>query len=467
MGTTTGAVEPDDDNSVELEELRDRVPWLIALRWTAIAGVVVTVWIVDRFFQVTLWTRPLYTIAAGLAAYNLIFWAVGRWVPAATRGSAVAYFSISQIALDLLSLTALLHYSGGIENPFLCYYVFHIVIASILLSRRATWLQAALAIGLIVSMAMSEALGIIPHHHLKGFLDERMYRSPAFVAGTLFAVGTMLGFTAFMATSITSRLRRREREIILLSEALREHAEDLNEAYEALRRIEGARTDYLHRVAHHIRSPLATLERMLAVITEGRTGSIPDRPQEMLERARTRIREVMDLARDLLILSRTQEAIPLVNRDKVDFTALVREVEGRFQEAASSAGVSVVSHYPSHSLKVIGDPEGLDQLVDNLFSNAIKYSPAGGEVSLRLERWGNEAVLSVSDHGIGIPEAEQEQIFSEFYRASNARESGKEGTGLGLSIVKAIVGAHNGALSIDSEVGRGTTFRITLPCTSA
>ncbi len=429
----------------------------------AILGVLVTIWVAPRLLRVELYEYPLRLIVAALAAYNLVFWAIGRWVPRATTGPAVSHFANLQIALDLIALTALLHFAGGIENPFVCYYVFHIVIASMLLSRTATYLQAALAIGLLAAMAVLEAYALLPHYHLKGLLDETLYRSPAYLFGILFAVGTMLLFAAFMATSITSRLRRREAEIVHLSNALREHADDLSRAYEAVRQMEGARTDYLHRVAHHIRSPLATLERMLAVVSEGRTGRLPERSQEMLDRARLRVREVLDLARDLLVLSRTREALPLVDRTEVDVASLVREAEGEFRQQAASASVSLRVSIPEEPVEVVGDAEALTQLLENLVSNAIKYTPAGGEVRISVEDRTDQVRLCVSDTGIGIPQGESDEVFEEFYRATNARESGKDGTGLGLSIVKAIAQTHGGEVSFDSEEGAGTSFRVLLP----
>ena len=450
-------------SNVDLEELRDRISWLIRLRWWAILGVLVTIWVGRRMFGVELQRSPLFLIAGILAAYNLVFWVIGKWVPRATRGPAVSYFANLQIVLDLIALTALLHFAGGIENPFICYYVFHIVIASILLSRVATYLQVTFAMALLVTMVTLEAVGAIPHYHLRGFLDETLYRSSVYVFGGLFAIGTMLYFTAFMATSITSRLRRREAEIVHLSTALREHAEDLSRAYDALRQLEGARSDYLHRVAHHIRSPLATLERMLAVVSEGRTGRLPDRSKEMLDRARTRVRDVLDLARDLLVLSRTREALPLAERKIVDLAALVRDVASEFRHQASSAAVSLAVSCPDRAVQVVGDPDSLTELLENLASNAIKYTPAGGDVRISLETRRHQTELCVSDSGIGIPPGEEERIFDEFYRATNAQESGKDGTGLGLSIVKAIVETHGGEISVESELGEGTSFRILLP----
>jgi signal transduction histidine kinase len=462
-GAVGDPVQPTSVASVELEELRERISWLILLRWMAILGVVVTVWVAQHFLGIQLRAYPLYAVTAFLAAYNLVFWAAGRWLTPATHGMVVNAFANIQIALDLVALTALIHLAGGIENPFACYYVFHIVISSMLLSRTATYFQASLALALLTSLALLELQGLLPHYELTGFGTGELYRSRIYVLGALFAIGTMLYISAFMATSITSRLRRREVEIVQLSGALRERADDLAKAYDALRQLEGARTEYLHRVAHHIRSPLATVERMLAVIAEGRTGDVSERSSEMLGRARGRIREVLDLARDLLALTRAREVLRLGDRRTVDLAALVREVASEARQQSPPDAASVVVSGPSSGVEVVGDPEALAELIENLVSNAIKYSPEGGQVRVSLSQTSDQVQLSVADQGIGIPPEEQDKVFDEFYRATNARESGKEGTGLGLSIVRAIVEAHSGTISVESQPGKGAVFQVVLP----
>jgi signal transduction histidine kinase len=110
-----------------------------------------------------------------------------------------------------------------------------------------------------------------------------------------------------------------------------------------------------------------------------------------------------------------------------------------------------------------GDYVRLGQAVDNLVSNAIKYTPEHGDVAIKMTREGEIATIEVSDTGIGIPALEKDQMFVRFFRTSNARESGIEGTGLGLAITREIIEAHGGTISFDSVEGSGTTFRITLP----
>ena len=110
-----------------------------------------------------------------------------------------------------------------------------------------------------------------------------------------------------------------------------------------------------------------------------------------------------------------------------------------------------------------GDEARLGQMVDNLLSNAIKYTPDGGDVSITMRQDGDTATIAIRDSGIGIPPEEQAQLFSRFFRSSNARASGVQGTGLGLAITRGIVEAHGGTIGFDSVEGAGTTFRVTLP----
>lgn len=458
---------PVSATELRTDELRDRIAWLIRLRWLAAAGVIAVVWTVPRLIGVGLAQGPLHAITAGLACYNALLWALDHWVPRVTRGSALFWFANLQVSVDLIFLTALLHFSGGIENPFVCYYVFHIVIASILLHRHATYLQTALAVVLLSGLAALETTGRLPHYHLPGLHHAELFHSRAYVFAILFVISTMLVFTAFMATSISERLRYRESQIVRLSSSLQAHAGELEQAYNALRELEQQRSEYMHRVAHHLRSPLAAAETMLAVVSEGRTGPLPEKAREMVDRSRVRLRSMLTLARDLLALSRAREASALAHREPVDLPALLAAMESEFREQAWSAFVTLEITGDASLPPVQGSRDSLAELLDNLVSNAIKYTPAGGRISVSLHPSEEGIEIAVSDTGIGIPQEEQHLIFQDFYRASNARQTKKDGTGLGLSIVRTIAETYGGRVRLESEVEKGTTFRVWLPAAPA
>jgi len=452
-------------NGVDLhtEELRDRIAWLIRLRWLAAAGVAFVVWAAPRAAEVHLAQGPLYALTAALAIYNLVLWGAARRLREVVTGRGVAWFATVQVSIDLVFLTALLHFAGGIENPFVCYYVFHIVIASILLARNIAYFQVALAIGLLTGLASLEASGVLPHHHLQGLFTDDLYDHPHYLAAVLFVTGTMLYFAAFMATSITARLRERESQIMDLSTSLRAHAEELEQAYQALRQLEEEKSEYMLRAAHHLRTPLAAAESMLAVVAEGRTGPVSEKSMEMVQRSRERLRNMLDLARDLLTLSRAREGTTAAKREPVDLARLLSTMEGDFSRQAAAASVSLDVSVDSGLRPISGVPESLAELLENLISNAIKYTRAGGKVTASLRKADDGVELQVSDTGIGIPVEEQASIFEDFYRASNARTATKDGTGLGLSIVKTIAAAHGAEVQLESEPGRGTTFRVRFP----
>jgi signal transduction histidine kinase len=264
-------------------------------------------------------------------------------------------FTNVQISVDLLFLTALLHLGGGVENPFVCYYVFHTVLASILLSRRATYVQVGLALLLFLAMVLGEAGGLLPHYHLAGYLETELYRDANYLTAVTVVIVTMLSFTAFMATTIMGRLREREAEIVTLSVSLGERASELQRAYDALRALERDKSEYMRRAAHDLRSPMSAVDLLLAVVAEGRAGEISEKSQEMLARARRKIAQVLDLASDLLTLSRAREAAFEVNLRQVNLVEILRKLEDDFRPRAESNSISLNIEAAPSSVIVMGD----------------------------------------------------------------------------------------------------------------
>jgi signal transduction histidine kinase len=332
-----------------------------------------------------------------------------------------------------------------------------------LLSRRATYGQTALASALVLAMAAVQATGIAPLYHLYRAMPEQPHGDPVFAYGTAFAIASTLFLTAYFATSITARLREREAEILLLSRSLEEKAADLSRANEMLQVTERAKSDYMRRVAHELRSPLATLAQMVGLVVERRKGEIPPAVEETLDRVRVRLRMLMEVARDLLVLSRAREADLSQQIKDVRLSEIVAALGPDLMQRAQEAGLGLVIGVSDELPVIVGDPESLAQLVMNLATNAIKYTPQGGRLSITGREYDGGVELEVADSGIGIPAEERDRIFNEFYRASNARTSSEEGSGLGLSIVNAICYTHHAEITVESEVGRGSTFRVRFP----
>ncbi|MGE5235380.1 MAG: sensor histidine kinase [Acidobacteriota bacterium] len=495
-GTVTGADERDATSAPSAvppaaAELIGRIGWLIRLRWVAVVGVAAFLEIARRLFPVHLELGPLYLVLAGLAGFNLVVTLLVRRLrssePGPPRGWAMrlsrllvprplwglegegrtlraAALANGQIAIDLLALALLLHFSGGIENPFVFFFVFHTIIASILLSRRATYLQAGVAVVLIAAVAVGEASGFLRHFPLDGVWREGAYRQPALVAAQLFVVAATLFLSAYMGSTIAAHLRNRERDVVQLSRQLGDKADRLEEAYRRLHDIEQAKSRYMRKVAHELRSPLATVQTALSAVLEGLAGELPERPRELVERARRRADELARLTEDLLALARAREAHEMAEWEEVDLGSLIADAVHEAMPTAADKGVAVVVELPTSPALVSVDRRALQQLLGNLIGNALRYTPTGGTVTVRGERTGDEVRIEVGDTGIGIPAEDLPRVFDEFFRSANARHMAPDGTGLGLAIVRAVAEQHGGGVEIASTVGEGTRITVRIVC---
>ena len=294
----------------------------------AAAGVVVTVEIARRIFPLHLPLERFYGVVAGLALYNLVVWLVARrlgrsvpgglptradalvrvLLPRTLRGTEIegeairaAAFTSVRILIDTIALALLLHFSGGIENPFLYFFVFHLIISSILLSRRATYLQASLALVLISAVAVGELAGILRHYPLEGVWQPGSYQDPMLVGAQLLVLGTTLGIAAYMGSTIAVRLRIRQRDAMLLSRQVADKAEELRLALDRLRLVEQAKSQYMRKVAHELRGPLGTIQTSLKVALQDRAGGLSERVRDMIGQAERRAGELAELTADLLV----------------------------------------------------------------------------------------------------------------------------------------------------------------------
>jgi heavy metal sensor kinase len=213
--------------------------------------------------------------------------------------------------------------------------------------------------------------------------------------------------------------------------------------------------------SHELQTPLTILRGELEVAL--RAPRTPDEYRRVLASALEESERIARLVEGLLLLSRADAGVLRMDRRPVDLAQLAGDVCEDIRVLADARGVSLTVA-PLPSVTIQGDREHLRRLLLNLLDNGIKYTPAGGRVSLTLAREGGWAVLRVSDTGIGLSEADQERIFQRFYRAPAAVSQGEEGSGLGLCIARSIAEAHDGCIEVDSTPGKGTTLTVSLPC---
>ncbi len=246
-----------------------------------------------------------------------------------------------------------------------------------------------------------------------------------------------------------------------LYKGLKERAEKLERAYNELKELDRLKSEFVQNVSHELRTPLTFVKAYVELLLDGTLGELNQRQRESLEIVAERTNTLTRLVRDIIALQQIEREslhLSLVNLGEIAQMALLGA-----EVTARQAGIVLKADIPSDLPLVPGDRDRLNQVFDNLLGNAIKFSPDGGEVTIRVWDAGDVVEASISDNGIGIPADELEKIFERFYQVDGSTTRRFGGTGLGLAIVKRIVEAHGGRVWAESEQGRGSTFFFTLP----
>jgi signal transduction histidine kinase len=238
-------------------------------------------------------------------------------------------------------------------------------------------------------------------------------------------------------------------------------------AYEAVTAMSSERTWFMMKVAHNLRAPLAGMLSILEVVRDGYLGPINDPQSEYLRRLDRRARTMLALVNELMTLSRNRQLPEGECAATTELAMLARRVQRTFQDKAAEKRIRFQVGPSSELPDVCGRLETVEQMLENLVSNAIKYTPAEGSVDVRFSRANGTVRIEVSDTGIGIPAAARPKLFTEFFRAENAKAMEDIGTGLGLAIVKEIADQLGGRIVVESEEGVGTIFVVHLPIAAA
>jgi signal transduction histidine kinase len=229
------------------------------------------------------------------------------------------------------------------------------------------------------------------------------------------------------------------------------------------RELDRLKDEFVATVSHELRTPLTSMMGFLEMLREGEAGALLPEQERFLSIVYRSSERLQRLVGDLLFIARLDASgIQLKLDDAVRLEELVAEAVEAASGDARSHEVQL-QFEPNGVVAVRGDRERLGQLVSNLISNAVKFTPAGGNVTARVFAEQGNGVVEIEDTGIGIPKAEHDRLFQRFFRASTATDQAIPGTGLGLAITKAIAEAHDGRISCRSTPGEGTTFRLELP----
>ena len=437
-------------DSILDKELHQRIKWFIFLRWIAIIGLFIVITVSYFILEIDIQLYPLYIVNGILLSYNTIFHLSrkGKIKKLVKNANTVANI---QISLDLIMLTVLLYFSGDLENPFISFYVFHMVIASILLTNRAAYFQATLATVLLGALSLMIFFNVLPHYHLDGVIPrEFCSQEQPYFLGKFLVLAITLFITVYMSTTIVNKLRDREEEV--------------EQANIALQKQDRIKSEYVLKVSHDLKGSLSAIQSYLKVISGNYAGEVSKEAKEMIGKAEKRCFSLIEFVDDLLNLSRIRAAISPIKED-ISLKVMVEKVSQNLASSIEEKKIILSIKGFKNDFLVYANYRELESVFMNLLENAIKYTPPEGKIEINCKRKRNSNLLqvSVSDTGIGVPEKDLPNIFNDFFRAENAKSFDIDGTGLGLSMVKQIINGLGYDITVKSRIGKGTTFIFDLP----
>ncbi|GEN44644.1 cell wall metabolism sensor histidine kinase WalK [Alkalibacillus haloalkaliphilus] len=227
-------------------------------------------------------------------------------------------------------------------------------------------------------------------------------------------------------------------------------------------RVERERREFVANVSHELRTPLTTMRSYLEALTDDSTWKDETITPKFLNVVQNESERMIRLVNDLLQLSKMDNKDYLLEKERVEYVKYIDQIVDRFSFNIKD-GLSLTRNLPKDHCYVWMDSDKLTQVLDNIISNAIKYSPEGGEINVTVKKERHHILTQVSDEGVGIPTENLEKVFDRFYRVDKARTRQLGGTGLGLAIAKELIEAHDGKIWADSREGKGTTISFSLP----
>jgi len=265
------------------------------------------------------------------------------------------------------------------------------------------------------------------------------------------------GVIGYVSTSedVTERVRAHQALVEALATERR--------AVERLQEVDEVKDTFVSAVSHELRTPITSIVGYLEMLQDGAYGELNERQADAVARVDGNSQRLLSLIDELLTLSRVQEQGLGLGDREVDLVRVVATACDVVAPAWATKGLDASVDLPGGPVPFVGDEDMLERVVVNLVGNAVKFTPPGGRIGVRLHLEADGAVVEVTDTGIGIPPEEQELLFTRFFRSSTAQQHAIPGSGLGLSIARHIVEMHGGTVGVESEPGVGTTFRVHLP----
>jgi signal transduction histidine kinase len=262
---------------------------------------------------------------------------------------------------------------------------------------------------------------------------------------------------------VLSELEEKRELLERLNTKLEESNRELNEANARLRELSAMKEEFLALTTHDLRSPLTVISGVINFFTSGRLGDITPEQKNMVAMMERNTQNLIELVNDLLDASKIESGTMRLDAATIELRGLVSELQEQMQPLAHEKEIALEEDVPEDLPPLRADRAKLRRILVNLVSNALKFTPKGGRVRLGAAREGSFVRVSVTDSGVGIPPEDLHDIFDKYAQARSRATRSEKGTGLGLYITRQLVELHGGKISVQSEVGKGSTFSFTIP----
>ncbi len=237
----------------------------------------------------------------------------------------------------------------------------------------------------------------------------------------------------------------------------------ITRSFERIAEASRMKTEFINVVSHQLRSPLTNLRYSLELLSSGKLGKIQEKQLEYFKILEENTQRMGDLINDLLTVSRIEAGKLPLKKEEISLGTLTKKIILKFKPLAEASNVKVELRVPKNLPKVLSDSLWLEQIVENLLDNAIRYIKNKGEVKIKIKAGAKKIYFEIQDNGVGIPREEQKFIFQKFFRSGNVLKYQTDGSGLGLYITKQILRLMGGEVGFSSKENKGSTFWFTIP----
>jgi signal transduction histidine kinase len=438
--------------------IRIRNLWFIKLRYMAVVMLLAFTIAGEYVLSFQFTSKQfiaLISASAFILLYNIIIHKVRKHVGCIPEKFNCLHLSLIQMALDLSSLMFVVYYTGLIESPLHLFFIFHMIIGSLILPGYLVYTAAGIISFLFSLFTILQRYGIVERHIIIGIYTNIMPQTNTYDILFITIFTLMLLISVYIANRISRQLYKREQQ-------LRTTLEKLNEA-------EVTKQKYIMGVVHEVKTPVTATHSIIDLIINKLVGPINTEVEKKLHRAKQRTEETLNLLNDILRISRLK-ILDVKSAEEIDIVKLIESLIDKQLEIVKTKSITLeLLDKREENKKIRSDTILLELAISNLISNAIKYVDQNGTIEIVLEERDGMLSLEFSDTGIGIPKDSLPKIFTQFFRASNIDKTKHSGTGMGLAIVKEIVEMFGGTISVKSpsrigtEQYPGTTFTILLP----